>query len=194
MKKDPQTLFLALAILFFTGNAGAQTMIQEDSVPQRFKTKGFMVGYGKAVNKETNYKIICLAGDFSWSFRKQPRKNFFAAWYFEPQFNPVRSNRPWDLEFGANLGFRTYWKINEQFYFYQMLGSGPHFITADVRRQAKGFIFSDNAALGVFSSLKKNGLFLNTQVRWRHISNAGLKDPNGGIDSWNVLLGVSKIF
>ena len=74
-----------------------------------------------------------------------------------------------------------------------MLGSGPHFITADVKRQAKGFIFSDNAALGFMKSLEKKALFLNFQMRWRHISNAGLKDPNGGVDSWNVLIGISRM-
>jgi hypothetical protein len=182
-------LLLAVFVLFL------QTIrAQENQGLQRFKTKGFLVGYGKAVNKETNYKIIYLAGDFSWSFKKYPKKNFFAAWYFEPQVNPVRSNRPWDIEFGTNLGIRTYWKINNGFYFYQMLGSGPHFITADVKRQAKGFIFSDNAALGFMRSLEKKNLFINMQLRWRHISNAGLKDPNGGVDSWNVFVGISKLY
>ena len=178
-------LFMA-SIIFFQ-----QTSAQENE-SERFKTKGFLVGYGKAVNKETNYRIIYLAGDFSWSFTKYPKKKFFAAWYFEPQVNPVRSNRPWDIEFGTNLGIRTYWKINEGFYFYQMLGSGPHFITAEVKRQANGFIFSDNAALGFMKNLNTN-LFINLQLRWRHISNAGLKDPNGGVDSWNVLVGISKV-
>ena len=166
---------------------------QDEPKPERFHTKGFLTGYGKAVNKETNYRIIYLAGDFSWSFRKYPKKKFFAAWYFEPQVNPVRTNRTWDIEFGTNLGIRTYWKINNGLYFYQMLGSGPHFITADVKRQAKGFIFSDNAALGFMKSLEKKALFLNFQMRWRHISNAGLKDPNGGVDSWNVLIGISRM-
>lgn len=182
-------LLTAFFILFF------QTIKAQDVEElQRFKTRGFLVGYGKAINKETNYRIIYLASDFSWSFRKYPKKKFFAAWYFEPQINPVRSNRPWDVEFGTNLGIRTYWKINNGFYFYQMLGSGPHFITADVKRQAKGFIFSDNAALGFMKGLEKKNLFLNLQLRWRHISNAGLKDPNGGVDSWNVLIGISKVY
>jgi hypothetical protein len=74
-----------------------------------------------------------------------------------------------------------------------MLGSGPHFITADLPRQAKGFIFSDNLAVGFFKGVnQKKGLFLNVQFRVRHISNAGLKLPNAGVNTLNVLVGLSK--
>ncbi|MGZ5286199.1 MAG: acyloxyacyl hydrolase [Flavisolibacter sp.] len=161
--------------------------------PARFKTTGAMMGYGKAINKETDYKVFYLAGDFSWSFTKQPKKKFFVTYYVEPQVNPVRTQRPWDIEVGTNAGIRTYWKINEDFYCYQMLGSGPHFITAEVKRQANGFIFSDNAALGFFKKINNKNRFLNFQLRWRHLSNAGLKRPNSGIDSWNILLGLSGL-
>lgn len=166
---------------------------QNTSEASRFKTKGGIIGYGKAFNKNTHYKVFFLMGDFSWSFKKTPTKPVFLAWYFEPQINPVKTPRPFDIEFGANLGLRNYICINPRFYFYQMIGSGPHNISADVERQAKGFIFSDNFALGAFTALNKKNLFLNLQLRYRHISNAGLKMPNHGIDSWNFLIGLSKL-
>ena len=165
---------------------------QSSSEASRFKTKGGLIGYGKATNKNTDYQIFFLMGDFSCSFRRTPTNPIFLAWYFEPQINPVKTPRPLDIEFGANLGLRSYICINPRFYIYQMIGSGPHYISADVQRQAKGFIFSDNFAVGAFTSLKKKNLFLNLQLRYRHISNAGLKSPNGGIDSWNFLVGLSK--
>ncbi len=165
----------------------------KSNTPERFRTSGGMVGYGKAVNKDTYYQVIYLAGDFSWSFTKQPKKKFFVGWYAEPQVNPVRTKRPWDIEVGTNLGIRSYIRINENLLLYQMLGSGPHYITAEVKRQANGFIFSDNFAAGLFHRVGKKDLFLNLQFRWRHLSNAGIKKPNSGIDTWNILLGLSRV-
>jgi hypothetical protein len=173
-----------ITILFSSADA-------QDSL-RRFRTSGGLIGYGKAINKETDYKIIFLAGDFSWSFTKYPKRKDFVAWYLEPQVNPVRTPRPWDIEFGVNLGLRNYIRINEGLYFYQMLGTGPHYISAEVKRQANGFIFSDNFALGAFTRINQKNLFLNIQFRWRHLSNAGLEKPNSGIDSWNIFLGLSR--
>ena len=166
---------------------------QSDSSFKRFKTAGGITGFGNSVNTDTRYQPIFFAGDFSWSFTKVPKKKVFLAWYFEPQFNLVITPRPIDIEFGTNLGIRNYVRINENFLLYQMIGSGPHFITAEVSRQANGFIFSDNLAVGSFIRLNKRDLFMNLQFRIRHISNAGLQSPNGGIDTWNILIGFSKL-
>ncbi|HVK97333.1 MAG TPA: acyloxyacyl hydrolase, partial [Flavisolibacter sp.] len=100
---------------------------------------------------------------------------------------------PLDIEFGTNIGIRYYQKLNEKFYLYQMIGSGPHFITGEVSRQAKGFIFSDNIGVGVLHQINKQDLFINFQAQFRHVSNAGLKRPNGGINTYNFLIGVSKL-
>ena len=186
MKQNILCFFL-LTSLLTSPNVNAQ----DTGTTQRFKTKGGLIGYGKAINNNTDYKVFFLMGDFSWSFKRTVTKPIFLAWYFEPQINPVKTPRPLDIELGANLGLRNYICINPRFYLYQMIGSGPHYISAEVQRQAKGFIFSDNFAVGAFTGLKKKNLFLNLQLRYRHISNAGLKSPNGGIDSWNFLVGVS---
>ena len=178
---------IGMMILCTTAMANADTSIK------RFKTAGGISGFGNAVNTTTKYQPIYFAGDFSWSFRKVPKKRIFLSWYFEPQINPVLTPRPLDIEFGANLGLRNYIRINKNFLLYQMLGSGHHFISAEVSRQANGFIFSDNLAVGSFIRLNNKDLFLNLQFRIRHISNAGLQSPNGGIDTWNVLVGFSKI-
>lgn len=136
------------------------TAIAQDST-QKFKTAGAIVGYGHQINIETRYNPIFFAGDFSWQFGKERKKNFLAL-YLEPQFNLVATVRPLDIEFGSNIGLRYYEQLSPGLYLYQMLGSGPHYITADLPRQAKGFIFSDNLAFGLFRQLNKNKpLFLN---------------------------------
>jgi hypothetical protein len=82
--------------------------------------------------------------------------------------------------------------VNDGLYFYQMLGSGPHYISAHLDRQATGFIFSDNLAIGALTRLNRKQLFLNLQFRIRHISNANLKLPNRGVNSYNFFIGLSK--
>ena len=187
-----QIIFSGLIVLFTTYKTQAQSL-ESNQGSHRFKTSGGLVGYGKSINTDTRYEPIYFSGDFSWSFNKIPRKRVFVAWYFEPQFNLVLTPRPVDIEFGANLGIRNYIKANDGLYFYQMLGSGPHYISAEVKRQANGFIFSDNLAIGAYTRVNKKGLFLNLQFRIRHLSNAELKQPNGGINMWNVLIGLSRI-
>ena len=93
-----------------------------------------------------------------------------------------------------NIGLKNTIRLSPGLYFYQVLGAGPHFITAQLSRQATGFIFSDNFGLGLLKRLKKTGpLLLNVQLRYRHLSNASFKKPNAGIDNVNFILGISGI-
>ena len=157
----------------------------------RFKSAGGVVGYGHEINIDSRYNPIFFMGDFSWQFGKTQRQDFLA-FYLEPQFNLVATAKPVDIEFGSNIGLRYYQKLSQGFYLYQMLGSGPHFITADLPKQARGFIFSDNLALGFFKKLSAvRSLFLNVQLRVRHISNAGLKQPNAGVNTLGLLIGLA---
>lgn len=169
---------------------------QDQKKLKLFKATGGLVGWGNSMMKGTGYQIYYIKGDYSSSF-KAPKKKDFLGWYLEPQFNFVKGDYTpkgsLDYEFGSNLGIRNYVKINEGFYFYQMLGSGPHYVSAKIGRQASGFIFSDNLALGTFLRLNAKGLFLNFQYVQRHISNAGLKDPNGGVNSYNFVVGLSRL-
>ena len=124
-----------------------QATAAQEIEPKRFKSKGFVVGYGPTFSDNTTYTVYYLTGDWSWSFSK-PRKKDFLSIYFEPQVNYVRTTRPNDFEMGANLGLRNYIRINSNLLFYQSLGSGPHYISAEMERQATGFIFSDNLFIG----------------------------------------------
>lgn len=181
--------FLIICLLVILSDAA---LAQEK--PTRFRSAGAIVGYGHQINIETKYNPIFFAGDFSWQFGKTRKKNFLAL-YLEPQFNLVATIRPLDIEFGSNIGLRYYEQLAPGFLLYQMLGSGPHYITADLPRQARGFIFSDNLAVGFFKQLhKEKPLSLNMQFRVRHISNAGLKLPNSGVNTLNVLVGLSNLY
>ena len=113
--------------------------------------------------------------------------------YFEPQlvwvwFSPKRK-KEWEL--GANLGLEYRWNFSDKTALIGAIGSGPHFITAKTPKQASGFIFSDNFTLGLRQSIGA-GTDLHLRTRFRHISNANLKKPNQGIDSWLVIVGATQ--
>ncbi|MFL5773716.1 MAG: acyloxyacyl hydrolase [Flavisolibacter sp.] len=180
--------FVFVILITFSGtqNASAQT--------RRFKTYGGEIGYGNTFSENTTYKMVLTMADFSWSFKKFPKKKDFVGWYVDPQFNLVKATntKGIDVETGVNLGIRNYVMVNEHFLLYQMLGSGPHYYTADLDRQAPGFIFSDNLAIGSFINISDN-LFLNLQFGIRHISNANIELPNRGVNSFIFMAGLSGI-
>lgn len=186
MQKQRPLLFLFVLLAGLTAARAQDTAY-------RFRSVGGLIGYGRQINIDTKYDPVFFMGDFSWQFGKKKRTDFLA-FYLEPQFNLVMTVRPLDYEFGTNIGIRYYQRLSSSIYLYEMLGSGPHFISADLPRQANGFIFSDNLAVGMFKELNpKKSLFLNVQFRVRHISNAGLKLPNAGVNTLNLLVGLSRL-
>jgi len=157
-----------------------------------FKSVGFFTGFGLGIYPDGEYTPIFFSGEFDFAFHRQYKKDFFI-WYLEPQVNLVSDNFAVNIEFGCNIGIGRIMKISPADYFYMKLGTGPHYISAHVFNEARGFIFSDNFSTGFYHRLTRENLFLNLQLRLRHISNADLKYPNGGINTINFLIGLSRI-
>jgi len=159
-----------------------------------FAEKGFNIGisaYSITLPEGNNYRPLLLMGNFGLQLTKKEKK---AKWWimFEPQFNPVfLDNKLKEAEFGINVAFRYKYQLAQGFYCYGQLGSGPHFITTSTDRQAHGFIFSDNLAVGISKSLTNNWI-LNTEFRIRHISNANFMTPNRGMNNIFLVFGISK--
>jgi len=99
----------------------------------------------------------------------------------------------YDFEFGMNFGLRYLFPINPRTHFIASIGSGPHYITVETDRQASGFIFSDNFELNLRHYSSQLRTTIQLAGRFRHISNAGLKSPNGGIDNFFLLLGLERM-
>lgn len=108
----------------------------------------------------------------------------------EPQLVIVPDVPETELEAGVNLAFSFLFAAHERVLLRASVGAGPHFITAETRSQARGFIFSDNFELGAHLLSKRNrsgGPYLG--VRFRHISNANFEKPNVGIDHFFAMVG-----
>ena len=84
--------------------------------------------------------------------------------------------------------------LSDKFRLSLAMGTGPHFISLKTNRQSRGFIFSDNLELGLIYPVSKLHLDFNLKVRYRHISNAGLEEPNGGIDNLFLVFSITKYF
>lgn len=99
-----------------------------------------------------------------------------------------------DYEAGFNLGLSYKAPLTPNLMITASIGSGPYYVTVETRRQARGFIFSDNFEAGIIYYFTRTRLGVQLRGRYRHISNAGLKSPNGGIDNLFLVAGVSKAF
>ncbi len=124
-----------------------------------------------------------------------PRKPGRFIMAVEPQLVWVRfspkAEKEWEA--GANLVFEYRWPLGERTVVYAAIGSGPHFISVRTTQQARGFIFSDNFTAGWSHRLGNSSTWLDFKCRFRHISNAGIKEPNLGIDSWFAIAGIRRL-
>ena len=72
-------------------------------------------------------------------------------------------------------------------------GAGTVFLTEHIHGQATQFNFNEYAGLGVQYFIKPQ-IALSVEYRFRHLSNADIKEPNDGVDSNFFLLGISFKF
>lgn len=112
--------------------------------------------------------------------------------YLEPQINPVASPAA-NVEFGCGLGFQIIFIPSAKISPYFSFGSGLIYITQSTKEQSTKYNFQDQVGGGIYYFMKENAA-LNCGYRLRHISNAGLKHPNSGINTHMVELGYSVFF
>jgi len=163
---------------------------------QSGKSVGVHVGIpfvNEKLKEGRKYKPFQLLFYYNFTNLLKEKKNDLWV-YLEPQFVWVHFS-PKDkkeVEFGVNLGLEYRLNISEQTAFTAAIGSGPHYISVKTKQQARGYIFSDNFTAGIRHKIGNSGLDLDLKCRFRHISNAGIKNPNKGIDTWFVIVGATK--
>lgn len=189
-----KSLILLCSFCFLMGfNHAQQTPLN------RLNSVGFLFNYPITEEKlpesiSNGYAPILLQGNFRFPLIKNNGKNQLT-FLVHPQFNPVKKIEGYNdflYEFGVNFGFAYEYYIPEKAILYAGAGVGPHFINVVTSQQANGFIFSDNFFLGVHQIMSNRKWFMTYEVRFRHISNAGLQNPNAGIDNFFLGTGISK--
>jgi len=188
-------LAIALFIFFLLFAFGSISLCAQEKLifkKNRYKV-GFITGYGtQGANLESrvedyDYEVHLYQLQCYYTLVKKKRGSIELL--LQPQFNLTKL-RPVDwldvemqgYEFGLNGGllYRKY--VFKGFIsLYACLSTGPHFTSRTPLRQARGFLFSDNLFMGTSIKVYKK-LYLDVRYGIRHISNAGLKAPNNGLN------------
>jgi hypothetical protein len=194
-----RNIFILICVFFFSETLYAQSDLLKKTKPF-FSEKGFLLGYGFGLYNynipEGNYQPVLLMGHFGitpFKSHQQSLPGIFSI-FFEPQINPVfikDDSHKIYLEMGLNIGLQHLFPLYKKVSVYAMISSGPHVINVQSINQASGFIFSDNMGTGLYYFITKKSA-INLGFRIRHISNANLAMPNGGINTYNFYLGFSK--
>lgn len=93
------------------------------------------------------------------------------------------------LLLGLNLEIAL---LPKTFWFYVGGSIGPQFISNAPSRQDKGFVFSDSVYAGSRVLLSRSRQ-LDIKGGFRHQSNAGISEPNGGINSLYLSVGLYSV-
>jgi hypothetical protein len=151
---------------------------------------GFISGYGGQLGLDVpyDYKVHFLQAQYSYSLIRKQTFSFEVL--CQPQFNitdyrPVNDidRRNQGYEYGLNVAILIRRSLaKDKLGIYLFLGSGPHYVSGTPQRQSAGFIFSDNLFMGLYIRLDDN-MYLDIRPGFRHISNAGIKNPNGGVNT-----------
>jgi lipid A 3-O-deacylase len=98
-----------------------------------------------------------------------------------------------NVEFGLPIFFRYAYPLTQKLYPYVEVGSGPYYYTLHTYEQSTQFNFISAGGAGLIYFLRDD-LAVNAGYRRRHVSNASIKEPNGGIDADVITVGVSWYF
>jgi len=97
------------------------------------------------------------------------------------------------MEFGLAFLIKYGFPFTEKLYPFIEVGTGPYYITWSTNTQSTQFNFDSQGGLGLLYFFE-NHWAANAALRFRHVSNAAIKQPNGGIESLVYLLGFSYYY
>jgi hypothetical protein len=191
------TIFIVVVIILFANYAYCEEAKKEGRASDRFFTEmGFITGFGSASIPEGIYQPVFLIGHFGVDLKRyfSGLKNHSGTLsvFLEPQINPV-VNPSTDIELGIGVGLQYMHPIVGNLSAYALGSVGPHYISVATTKQANGFIFADTVGAGFYYYLTRDSA-INVGYRFRHMSNANLAKPNGGIDTNSGVIGYSVFF
>lgn len=155
----------------------------------------FFTGYLYGdLNKQDDYQAIPLMASFGFDLKPLVEKigintqgilQFQVEPFISPIFGPDAN-----VELGVTFLFKYAFPLTERFMPYVKFGAGPAYMTLHTREQSTQFNFVDSAGMG-FNWFLKEDVALACEFRYRHMSNARIKSPNKGINTYLALVGIS---
>lgn len=154
-------------------------------------------GFGSSnLHRQSTYKVIPLSLSFDFNLKNLARKitiKQLLQFQLESFLSPVYSPKA-NLETGATFWlkaglFPETWKLQPYF----KVGLGLLYMTMHTFEQSTQFNFTEQGGLGFHYYLTQNTAF-TLEGRYRHVSNAAIKEPNRGINAYFVNTGISYRF
>ena len=184
------TLIVFLALLSLNAYA-------EDNTHQLDVSVGYGHGhFGSVFSSHKSYNPVMFMLHYAIAANKTahflanvPKRWMF---YLEPGYSFINNKRS-EKEIGLGAGVQYMFDISKKVKGYFFLGSGLIYITYKSDYQKEGLNFQDNIGSGLLFFISKNKA-LNAGVRFRHVSNGGIKQPNHGINDFIGTVGVSLFF
>ena len=169
-------------------------MAQEPGIELQYRHRtGLNIGYGNQkiggfeIDSEHDYEVLLIQAQYH--YRLAQKKYGDLDLLLLPQYNISKYKSTMDrpknhgYEVGISAGLQLSNEIiHNKMDGYLMVAFGPHFVSGVPDRQSEGFIFSDTIAVGLLIKLMDT-IFINIKVAVRHISNAGLKKKNAGVNN-----------
>ncbi len=198
MEKRKMAIVSKLLMLFSIVCVTGFTKLHSQEHTSKWKA-GAIYGYGvndffSLIEHNYNYKLHLIRLNALYRIKSGSNWDFYIE--ASPQFNftslELESSKEQQkgIEFGLNLGISFHYKVKSHS-IYGLISAGPHYINRSLERQINGFIFSDNFEIGSLISTNQS-LYIKPSIGFRHISNASIKSPNGGINNFIYSLGVLK--
>lgn len=194
-------LIIILHTLCFSYNLNARQKNDKQQADKLFKAArhrvGWIGGIGTQKGLYVPYKYRINYWQFQYYFALLRKKTWGVDLLVQPQYNFTKY-RPKDrsaleitgYEWGLNVGALIRKNFLRDFLsLYGIISVGPHYVSDVPQRQIKGFIFSDNFLAGINIRLWNN-IYLDIRSGFRHISNANLALPNGGVNDVFIGLGL----
>jgi len=171
----------------------------EEIKPKYLQAIEYLSGFawGKLRTKD-NYNLYPLLLNFDFNLKPLTRKlNFNPRQLLQFQIEPFISfvSSP---ETNVETGTSFFLKMGilpetAKFQPYVKLGLGMVYMTQHTREQSTQFNFIEQGGLGLHYFFRKNTAF-TLEGRFRHLSNASIKHPNTGINTYFVVAGLSYRF
>lgn len=98
-----------------------------------------------------------------------------------------------NIEAGCTILLKYSYPLTEKIYPYALAGGGGAYLSQHTREQAVQWGFTPQIGAGISYFLKPD-MAVHAEYRYRHFSNAGIKEPNEGINADMFLIGISWFY
>ena len=192
---------VALFICFFFAAPCSYSFSDEvgdEEISNGLKEFSMMSGWGNGkLKRQDNYEVIPLYLQFGFDIKPllkrihcNPKGD--VRFLLEPFLNTVIGPDS-NVEAGCDFLVKYSHPIINKINFYIELGVGMMYSSQHTYEQATQFNFTEQAGGGLSFLFAENKTF-NIGYRYRHFSNAGLDEPNGGVDVDFILCGISMLY